>query len=333
MQFLIWSLAESAQRGIPLERAARAFASERSGGIGSAGRTLAEYLDAAMPLSLAMARSRIWVPSEVQLAADVGEKTGTLGPSLQKAVEQSNTFDDTLGSVLSKFFYLSCILFVLVSVVTFMMIKIVPTFEAMFEEFELELPAITRLLITVVSFVVTNGFVMIPLIAALAVFAMVGILLYIGVPIQSLPFVRYVISPVDSVTVLHCLAIAVEQRQPIPDNLSLLSGLAQSPRSRRRLGKAVRKIENGMHWTDAIERAGFVSHAQNAVLRAAERAGNLAWALNEVADSTIRRSAQRIQAMVNFLFPICVVGFGLCVLFIAVGLMLPLFSLVSGLAS
>jgi len=84
IRFLIWTLSEAAERGIPLETAARAYANERRGRLADRARLMADYLDAAMPLSLAMARSRLFVSREIQLAADVGEKTGTLSQSLNE---------------------------------------------------------------------------------------------------------------------------------------------------------------------------------------------------------------------------------------------------------
>jgi type II secretory pathway component PulF len=160
----------------------------------------------------------------------------------------------------------------------------------------------------------------------------VGLLMFVGVPVQSLPIARYFVAPVDNAAVLSTLAIAVRRQQPIADNLMLLSELAQSSRSRNQLGVAVGRIEDGMHWTDALQYSGLISKAENGVIRSAERAGNLAWALEEMADSTLRRTAQRAQAALNVLFPCCLVTFGFCVLFVAVGMMMPLFSLIGSLA-
>ncbi len=331
-RYLIWSLAEAAERGIPLEKAARAFASERSGTLASRAHSLAEYLEAAVPLSLAITRSRLPVSSEIRLAADIGEKTGTLGPSLQKAVQQANAFDNTLGSILAKFFYLSCIVFVMLSIVSFMMIKIIPVFEQMFAEFGLELPGATRWLIWASSIVVNYWFLLIPIMGMLAAGVVIGMLAFVGVPVQSLPIIRYFFGPVDNATILSSMAISVKQRQPITDTLALLAGLARSSRSRYQLGMVVQRIEEGQYWTDALQQSGFVNKSQNAVIRSAERAGNLAWALEEMADSTIRRTGHRAQAALSFLFPSCLIAFGIGVLFVAVGMLMPLFSLIGNLA-
>ncbi len=331
-RYLVWALAEAAQRGIPLERVARAFAVERAGITAQKARRLADYLDAAMPLSLAMARSNLWVLSDVMLAADIGEKTGALGPSLRKSIQDSHVFDNAFGAILATLFYLSCAVLFMVLIVTFIMLKIVPTFEQMFLEFGLTLPAATVLLISFSHFLVNYWFVLVPLVAGVAITTLIGALLFVGVPIHTLPIVRYFFASIDNVTVLHSLATAVQQRQPILDNLLLLSGFARSSRSRHQLGMAITQIEAGTHWTDAIEHSGLISKTQNGVIQAAERTGNLAWALDEMADSTIRRTAQRAQAVLSFVFPACLIGFGICVFFVAVGMMLPLFSLISSLS-
>ena len=64
------------------------------------------------------------------------------------------------------------------------------------------------------------------------------------------------------------------------------------------------------------------------MFQAAERTGNLAWALDEMADSTLRRSAYRMRAALNVALPALLVAFGGLVLCFAVGMLLPLFSLI-----
>ena len=67
------------------------------------------------------------------------------------------------------------------------------------------------------------------------------------------------------------------------------------------------------------------------MLESAERAGNLAWALDEMADGKTRRSAYRIRTWISLLFPLCILTVGSLVMFVAVALMLPLFKLISAL--
>lgn len=331
VRYLVWSLAVAAQRSIPLEKAARAFAAERRGRSAPKARRLAEYLDAAMPLSIAMTRARLHVASHIRLAADVGEKTGTLGPSLQQAVRQSSMFDGTFSSLVSRFLYVSCLVLAMLMLVTFMMLKIVPTFAEMYSEFGFDLPLLTQLIMGISESFVTYWYVAAPFLLLVAFVVLVALLLFVGVAPQSLPIVPRFSTSMENSAILSSLAIAVERRQSILDNLSIVLGLAPSMRARRRLAAAMKRVEAGTHWSDALRESGLNSKSQNGIIQSAERAGNLVWALNEIADSMLRRAVDRLRALLDVLFPVCVVGVGACVLFIAAAMLLPLFSLIGKL--
>ena len=70
-----------------------------------------------------------------------------------------------------------------------------------------------------------------------------------------------------------------------------------------------------------------------AVLKAAERVGNLPWALDEVSDSMRRRMAYRATAVLNVVFPIVLVAFGLVGGWIVIAMAMPLITLISQLSS
>ena len=67
-----------------------------------------------------------------------------------------------------------------------------------------------------------------------------------------------------------------------------------------------------------------------AVFRSAERTGNLAWALDEMAESIARRAVYRLLAVSNVVFPVSIAVLGSFVMLIAFALLSPLFKLISG---
>ena len=68
------------------------------------------------------------------------------------------------------------------------------------------------------------------------------------------------------------------------------------------------------------------------MFRSAERTGNLAWALDEMAESNARRAVYRLRALMNVVFPAAVAVLGSFVVLIALALLSPLFRLISGLS-
>jgi len=194
------------------------------------------------------------------------------------------------------------------------------------------LPPITQLLITFARVFVSYWYLCVPVLGLLALLGFLAMFRFLGVSGRVLPVVGRLFSPIDNASVLQMLAVTVREKRPIVASLELLAAYSPSQRARNRLHGAIRRIADGGHWCEALRRARFVSRAQCAVFRSAEQAGNLAWALDEMADSRIRRASYRAHAVLNVLFPILIFGLAMCVLFVALGMGLPLFNLISGLA-
>ena len=130
---------------------------------------------------------------------------------------------------------------------------------------------------------------------------------------------------------MRALAFAVRQQRPLPQMIWLLAKQYPKWSIRSRLSKAGIAINNGEHWCKALRRAGILRSSDEAVLMAAERSGNLEWALQEMADSSIRRLAYRLRLALNVVFPIVVFVMGLIIALFVIGLFWPLVSLIEGL--
>ena len=130
---------------------------------------------------------------------------------------------------------------------------------------------------------------------------------------------------------MHWLATAVRQKRPISDFVRLLAGYFPQPKMQSRLDWAAKKIDAGAHWCDSLQRASVIRRSESGVFKAAERVGNLAWALDEMADSRGRRAAYRMRSWLSVAFPCVVIALGCGVLFIACGVLLPLMNMIWGL--
>ncbi len=91
-------------------------------------------------------------------------------------------------------------------------------------------------------------------------------------------------------------------------------------------------MEQGVHWCDCLQAVRLMTRADVSVLKSAETVGNLPWALEEMADSSMRRMTYRVTAVTNVLFPVCLAGIGVGVLFITASLFLPLIELIDAMS-
>jgi len=330
-QALLRVLTAAAERGIPLHTAAQGFAEERVDAIGARARDLADFLDAGVPLGLALRRSHGAMPTAALLAADLGERTDTLGPALRQAVIEIDELEMTLRSVLEKFFYLALVILVAAGMLAYLMIRIIPVFQRLLVEFEVEAPEVTRWLIAVSEAVVRDWYITFPVAGLLTVALVVGLLYYVRFSPRDLPFIRILWSRVDSALAMHWLAIGIEQKRPIGEVIRLLAGYFPRAGMRFRLQAAVKRIDDGANWCDSLRRVGIVRHPESVVFKAAERTGNLVWALKEMADSSVRRTAYRMRAWLGVAFPVALIAVGLSVLLIALAILTPLVSMLQQL--
>lgn len=325
-------LAAAAERNVPLESAARAFASERSDRAARQARLLAEYLEAGVPLAAALRRSGLWMSSSAELAADLGQQLNLLGPALRRATKMQQLLDTTLRSLVEKFCYVLAIMVMGSSVVMFLLVKILPVFSKMFEEFDLELPAITQVVLAISNGLAAFWFLWAPLVLLAAFFALIAIAYYVGFMPASIPGRRWFWWRVDCAGVLQWLALIVRQERPLSDVIRLLAVYHPLPAIRSRLALSSRAIDQGEDWTVSLLRQRIVSRAEATLFKSAERVGNLAWAMEGVADGNVRRSAYRWRAMINGIFPVLIISIGVVVLVIGLTVFAPLAGLVAGLS-
>jgi len=326
---LVWALAVAAERGIPLEQAARAFADERSVQIGVRVSRLADLLESGVPLPVALDTTRNPLPADALLAARLGQVTGRLGPALRMSLRHSEMFDRTLREAFGQLGYLVGIVLVGTIVVQWTMLKIVPVYAKMFDEFEMLLPSVTEWLVASA----TPALYTFPVVCA-ALLTMVVLLFsyFVRWSRYELPGANRFWVRSDGALVLRALSFAVQQGRELGPAVRLLAEQYPRPSVARRLERAAASIDRGIPWCDALHAERLVTATDAALLKAAQRVGNLTWALEELSEGSLRRWAFRWKILVDIAFPFAILGLGMLVMFIVVGLFLPLVSLIQGLS-
>lgn len=330
-RMLLQCISVAAKKGIPLNQAVRGFANERTDELGYRAVVLAEALEAGMNLPDALQYSKTRLPTDALLAMRLGYETGTLGPAVARIAKADDNLDQIARSIFEKYLYLGAMALVMSGLFAFWMLKIVPVFERMFREFSLSLPYITQLNINFANYFADYYFVFVPLEVLLAVLLGVAGLHYIGFLPRGLPGISWLTLRFDSALVMRSLAIAVHFQWPLNKTVWLLARIYPMRSMRGRLVATGQQIDNGTDWCDSLFRAGIIRRADWAVLKAAQRVGNVEWALDEMADSSIRRLIYRSRLFVNIAFPIILLLLGVAVACFAIGFFMPLVNLILGL--
>jgi type II secretory pathway component PulF len=128
------------------------------------------------------------------------------------------------------------------------------------------------------------------------------------------------------------LALALRRGMPLPEALRLIAQNYPLSIVGSRLQAAANEVAAGANWCESLRKTGLIARSDAAVLAAAQRVGNIDWALEEMAASALRRQVHRVQGMVQILFPVALLVVGLFVFVFVCGLFLPLITLIEGLA-
>jgi type II secretory pathway component PulF len=327
---LLWVLEVAADRGIPLAPGVDAFSSQVTGMYQVWVGSLADLLGRGEPLPDALDRLPKLVPRRSALMVRMGWESGNLAIGLREAGTSRETRQPILAAVGGRMAYLGWVATFGTFIVGFIVYFIVPKFEAIFRDFGLMLPEMTRLVITTSHVLVDYFWIGVLVVLGAITYGMVALL---GPGDFSLPVVDRLFVRRHTVTILRALAVVVSADRPIGPFFYGLSQWYPTGWVRRKLNQAALDAALGVDWTQALRDNGLLSASDVGVLTAAQRAGNLAWALRELAETGERRWAYRLQVWSQLLFVLTMLVFGGVVFLLAVAFFLPLVTLIERLAS
>ncbi|MCA9246540.1 MAG: type II secretion system F family protein [Planctomycetales bacterium] len=327
---LVWGLAVATEKGLPLTHTLRGLAQESPHSIRVAAEAIADDVDRGGTLADAMARHPRAVTREAPLLCAAGESTGRLAAALREAVGHEADMRPVWGQLAGRLVYLLLLSCWGLGITTFLMIKIVPSFAKIFSDFELELPAMTVALTDFSALAANFWYLAAPLYFVVTLLTLYFIALFVSGGHKLRP-PGWLFGDFDRAATLRALALAAEGEVQVPDLFRELAKHHPSHAAGHRLRSAGLKIAAGEHWLEALRAARVISRRDQAVLQAAQRAGNLAWALREVAAAGQRRMIVRLQTLLSIGFPMLIFAVGSLVAFFVVGLFVPLIKLIASL--
>ncbi len=267
-----------------------------------------------------------------RLAAALGEETGQLALCLRAFRTPARSRLATLWlELLPRLAYPIALLLAINGLLAFWMIYIAPKYRKLFQDFRLSLPDETRRALVLGDVALSFSWL---LGLAVPVLAVVLVLLLANRGFRwYFPVVGYLYRGYVRGQMLQALAFLLRARRPAPEALGLLATSEEFvPAARRRLADARQRVEQGEPLAESLWRGRILPRAMVPLLTTAERAGNLPWALAEIADVLAQRTARRVQRFSLAFFPVPVVGVGVMVGVIVLGLFMPLIALIEGLS-
>lgn len=328
---LLWVLTIIARKRLPIGPGIEAFAGQWGGRFHAKVRALADLLQMGEPLSDSLDRVSGLLPGSTLVLIRVGEETGLLTEALEAASLQRQTRWPGLGPILSRIGYLLVVLLVIQSISTFILYFITPKLRAIFADFGIGMPSATESIMTLGGTLAEDS-VPIFVMAVLLLAMLVSIDVMVSRSGGRSILVDRLFKARHMGTVFRALAVVIEGGKPLQAGVDVLARRHPNGWVRARLTEVERDLAAGEDWIDSFRRQGLLSRSGSSLAASAQRAGNLPWALREMALSGERRLVLRLNVVSQLLFPVAILALGSIVFFLAVSYFYPLIRLIEVLS-
>jgi general secretion pathway protein F len=329
------SISALAAAGVPLERAVAA--TERLAR-GALGRTLAdarERLREGRSFAQALEAGEGVVPPLVVGMLRAGERGSQLGRALEQVAEQLEREAELAGRVRQALAYPAVLAIVGAGSVGLITTSVVPRFAELLSDLGSELPASTRLLLDISTFVTGNAVALTLGLAALGV----GALQWHARPAARLAVARLLLALPVVGTVRRALATArwaqalagmLATGMPLLAALDAAREAAGDPAFGERLDRARERVAEGQGLAASLEREAALLPGALQLVVVGESSGQLARMAERAAGLAAAEADRALKGLVSLLEPALVVVFGGLVAFVAAALLQAVYSLRPG---
>lgn len=266
-----------------------------------------------------------------------GEAGGALEVILQRLAEFKEKAQTLKRKVQGAMVYPVAVITVATGIVGFIMYWIIPKFKDIFNDFGVELPQITIVLITMSDWVV-NYFYLIPAIP-------IGLYLFIKIVKKNktgayivdrialkIPIIGQIISKSTVARTCRTLGTLIASGVPILESLSIARDTAGNEVFRKAFDHIHQSIREGESMAVPLKETRIVDDLVVNMVDVGEETGALDNMLYKVADVYDEEVSVLIESLVNLLEPLMVVVLGLIVGFIVIALFMPLVKLLNELS-
>lgn len=319
-------------RGISLPPILRAMARDRYDETGRRCETLAAHLDAGVSLQQSLTMAGFRLPTESELAVQYSNDGEQFGRYLKASAKETVHGTVEINAIIQQLIYLTIVSMVGLFIVSFICLRIVPTFQAIFIDFGMTLPPFSEAVFGLAGQSGGLALVMFPI--GLLMLIIAGLIggYFVGWFVWEPALIQPWTNNYHSAIVQRHLALQTRLGTPIPVALSQLAQRYPRAHIRDRLRRAAHSVNSGEEFTEALRRQSLLRRSAARVIQSAQRAGNVDWALDEMADTTVRRLQSRLRALMRILLPGMVLLVALPIAAIAIAIFHPLSILVGGLS-
>jgi type II secretory pathway component PulF len=217
---------------------------------------------------------------------------------------------------------------VVVGLVTF----VLPKFVDIFKQFELTLPVVTQIVVTISELLRTHMLIWVPLLVG----GLVGLVISRHVEagrkhwdyaMLNAPIIREITRAFYIGRTFRLLGLMIESGVPLLEGLRLTRNSVRNSLYRRLFDELEESILNGRGLANSLINAGFVPPVAAEMVLTAERTGTLGMVTELMGEHYEEEGESKLREMATLLEPLIIVAMGVIVATIVLAVMLPMFDI------
>ena len=324
--------------GLPILRSLRILEEQQKPGmLRIAIRMVAEDVEGGTTLSEAMERhpkafNRLYVNM-----VRAGELGGVLDLILQRLADFMEKSQALKRKVVGAMIYPSAVITFALTIVTLLLIFVVPKFKDIFKDMGSRLPGTTQFLLNLSAWVTGGGYMVI-IGAPVALWLILKLLktskggrMFVDTMQLHLPLVGSIISKTSVARFTRTLGTLLSAGVPILEALNITRDTAGNEVYARALTRVHDGIREGDSFADPLRQARVVDAMVVNMIDVGEETGELDKMLNKVADTYDDEVETLVSSMTALLEPVMVITLGVIVGFIVIALFMPMVGMLDAL--
>lgn len=333
-------LATLSEAGIPVVKSLQILEGQmRSGPFKGILGDLVDDVSGGTPLSESMAKHERVFDELYSSMVRAGEVGGVLDTVLTRLAAFREKAAEIRATVRGAMIYPAVILFVAIAVLSAIIVFVIPKFEEIFDSFDVELPAVTQILMDVSDFAVNYWYLVfgVPILLLFGHFALMGrpgsYRYFMHRMLLKLPVIGTVISTSLIAAFSRTFGTLIQAGVPHLDALEIVRDTTGNDVLKEGIEEVRRVVREGEGLARPMGATGLFDDLVVNMVDVGEETGELDRMLSKVADAYEVQVDRKIEAMFKLLEPALLIVIAAMVGFIVVALFMPLLSIMSELGS
>lgn len=269
---------------------------------------------------------------------EAGEASGSLDVAFDRLTTHFEKSDTLKSTVTNAMIYPIVVIIVAIAVVVVMMVKVVPSFLDMFEDVDGELPAITKMVISISNFLTSHGLI----IAIIVVLFVILFNLYrnsdkgryqLSQLSLRLPLIGKLVRKSASATFTRTLSTLLASGISLIDAVEITSRVMSNQVFKETLMQAKEEVERGVALSEPLEASGQFPPMVYRMIRIGEETGNMESMLDKVADFYEEDVKNATEALTTIMEPLIIIVLAVIVGTIMLAVMSPMFTLYNSISN